>query len=1509
MNNRSEKSMSITQKKIAVPKSLPLICAIIAFLLDLVVIWVIAEYVSELKFLICPILLAALDLIFIFKVLLSNYRFAYSIYGVLIHIACVVVVCAFSILSTGLLEERIIFADIALYAMPAVHLLQCFASLLNAVHCMNHRKIFRKIVAIVTTVVFVVGVGVYGRYLVLNGFFGQGNIRMQRTITYQLDDSESSYIVTGVLKGKGNAVTIPEFFNGLPVTGIDCMLFTNDGLQYVTLDCGADIQFLNVSSLNHVNDNIRIETAKIKLDSFRNSFYELALENEQLLQIANNVYPSDMEDGEVYVTFSYTYDALKLVKGEILPSWFGREGEVFDIYQHAPSVSYIKNSNALNADNLYWCYENQERKIFREAVNSNNENVNNTEISDSMTLSLKFDSIYQLKFEEDNDTKYEIAEEFTTFATSDGTKREYRLDTRDHIVETISAIPQRNGFELNWFVGSDKREIKDMAADISMQLDALDQSGMFTLLLHPVWTLQAPTIDYVTADGKSANHSAIYGSDVVLDSSAKSPHESIYIKYEWKYLDVIGNSNKYTIRNLHPQDAGTYTLAVTAYSDSTSLTNTVEATINVGFEKKELNFFWSVPTGSDTVYSATEKPISALYDSADVINEDVIESSLTKNSVRNVGTYTIELNLVGDAATKYQIAQADKARELTITPYSLSVKWSTATSFVYDGTDQAPDASALGLGDDGQISISVSGRKNVGKWDAEASTTNKNYVLLENTKPCEITPRPISKIIWKDLKTFVYNGKAQGVSVGDMENVLPSEKSYVIAGLQYEGMEINVGTDYTIKALLPENSNYIFACDVYQQYDITPKKLEIDIEDKTFVYSGKAFDQFSFKFSALASTDSIEEILSLTYTGEAVSAINVNAAGYEIDADITELSKYNNYDVTLKAGLLKITPKHLVVKLSNVEKIYDGKVYPIDEYTFTTEGLVESDSISDVLALEYMGEALSAVNYKQSGYEIDAKVIGRSKFENYTVAILKASLKIKKAPLTITAIGSNKVYDGTPHNDFDFKVSGLVNDETVEQLGLPRYSGEATYNKNVGKHSLLVKLPDNDVTANYQITAVNGECEISPKSLTVTAIGGNKIYDGTPGGAFSFKADGLVENDKIELLGTPQYSGAAKTDKNVGVHTLAVSLPSNTATNNYNITYIDGIFEITKKKVSVSVIENFKIYDGKIGGNFDFAINGLVSGDTEESFGTPKYSGTATEYSAAGEYTLSVKLPGNSNYEIVDYKEGVYTIQKRKMTITPISTTKVYDGSKGGEFDFVVSGLADGETKEMLGKPTFSGSAITAKNVGKYSLIVSIEKNEMMNNYDISYLNGTFEIVKKGLTVTAICQDRVYGEEIGDSFSITVEGLVNGETIDQLGTPIYCNEALQSKDVGTYTLTVSFAENGVTRNYDIICISDTFEITKKDLTITAVAEDRKYDETVVGGNFSYLLEGIVDGDEQYLGEPVYSGSAVTATESGSYILRVEFTKFDKANNYNIIYVEDLDFVISAPDADQAEDNE
>jgi hypothetical protein len=242
-------------------------------------------------------------------------------------------------------------------------------------------------------------------------------------------------------------------------------------------------------------------------------------------------------------------------------------------------------------------------------------------------------------------------------------------------------------------------------------------------------------------------------------------------------------------------------------------------------------------------------------------------------------------------------------------------------------------------------------------------------------------------------------------------------------------------------------------------------------------------------------------------------------------------------------------------------------------------------------------------------------------------------------------------------------------------------------------------------------------------------------------------------------------------------------------------------------------------------------------------------------------------------------------------------------------FSFKAEGLVEGETVDQLGIPNYGGTAVRAKNAGQYTLTVSFVQNDVNKNYQINVIDDTFEIGKKTLTVTAMGNDRVYGEEIGDSFSITVDGLVNGDTIAQLGTPIYGNDAIQSKEVGTYTLTVSFAENAVNRNYDITYISNVFEITKKDLTIVAIAEDRAYDEAMVGGNFSYSLEGLVDGDEQYLGKPIYGGSAVTATEVGSYILSVEFTEFVMAHNYNIVYVEDSDFVISASEVEQAPDNE
>ena len=81
------------------------------------------------------------------------------------------------------------------------------------------------------------------------------------------------------------------------------------------------------------------------------------------------------------------------------------------------------------------------------------------------------------------------------------------------------------------------------------------------------------------------------------------------------------------------------------------------------------------------------------------------------------------------------------------------------------------------------------------------------------------------------------------------------------------------------------------------------------------------------------------------------------------------------------------------------------------------------------------------------------------------------------------------------------------------------------------------------------------------------------------------------------------------------------------------------------------------------------------------------------------------------------------------------------------------------------------------------------------------------------------------------------------------------------------------------------------------LVVKAVAEDRDYAKGQVGGTFSYTLNGIVAGDEGFLGEAVYAGSAVSAENAGTYTLSVSLPEFTLAGNYDIQYVDDNEFVI------------
>lgn len=1481
MAMKQSNQSTITKSRIASSKGLQLICALLTLVLDAVLLLVLLVNTREIKFLICPIILLVLDLVFVVKVLFSNYRFFYAISGVIIHVACVVLTCVGAYVVTEVLETRIVFETFALLAMPGVHLLQCIAALCNAWQAAHRGKLVRRILAMAVSILLLVGVGVYANFLRTNGFFGQGVARTDRTVVYALDDTESYYIVTDVLDGKGNTVTVPEEFNGLPVKGIDCTLFANEELDYVVFECSTDLLFLNPDSLAQVNEHLRLEADKTTIDSFRSALYSLALENSQMLYLANHITPTGLADGEVYVIIRYDEEALELVQGVVLPTWFGSEDDTFTVFDNKQytEYAYVDHADVTDNGDLYWCTVNQKNQIFRWLRDEDGKDLINTDIAESVEVNAAFDKIYQIHFNDDNDEVYSIDAMYTSIQTDDGAQS-YKLATADRVGEIFAAIPGRNGFDLSWYVGSDRRPLLDLPSELE-QLDSFDAN---LLEAHPEWDLRAPVIDLLSADGVTANHSAIYGENVELKSMATSPHETISLKYEWIRDGVLAEEQDYTIYNIHPNHAGTYTLKVTAYASTTSLTKSVEQTIDVGFAKRELHFEWLLP--SDTVYSAEHKSIEV--HERDAINEDEISVKLSHTSVRDAGDYAISIELYGDTDTKYKIAAADVSRNLTIVPYTIDVNWGSTRSFEYDGENHVPSASVIGLKNDGALNIVVSGaQKNAGtSYKAVASTNNRNYTLRGHEMSFTITRRPITSITWNSINSFVYNAQDQGPSVSSLGNWIAADKSVVLNSLTYEGKQTNVGEGYEITAKLPADSNYEFACATSTTFKITPRPLTVTVDNKTKEYDGKMYVNFTFTASGLQGRDQASEVLDLSYRGEAATAINARSAAYTIEADAIPQNKYNNYTITIVKGKLTINKRALTIQVQDKEKTYDGKLFTAASCGFTYNGLASTDSIDSVLTLNYSGTALTRKN--AGTWTISATATGGEKYSNYTVAINPGELTIKKAPLTITAVGGQKIYDGSVFSGFTFTASGLVNNEQPSILGTPDYSGTALSNKNAGTYTLTVELPSNTATDNYNITYVNGSVVISKKPLKVTAVGGTKVYNGEAGSsAFKIVVSGLISGETVSDLGTPTYGGAATTDKNVGTHVLTARLPGNSVSNNYEITYVDGEFEITKKSVTVSVGATNKVYDGEGAFSFNYTVDGLANGDTVDVLGTPVFSGSGYGAVNVGNYAVSVTLPGNGNYNITSYSRGTLTVTRAPLTITAQAEDRTYDGTTGGNFSFVAEGFMGNDTEALLGTAKYSGTALTAKNAGNYTLKVSFSTT--LKNYSVTYEEDSFTIGKASLTVTPNNKEKTYDKSGFTGFTFEVTGLVNNETKSMLGSPSWSGDATVQKNAGSHQLKVTLPNNAVTANYEITYNTGLCVIHKKDLTVTVQGKEKTYDGKRFD-NFSFSVSGLVSGDtKSMLGTPTWGGTAYTQSGAGTHELTVTLPTNTVTSNYEITY--------------------
>ena len=589
-------------------------------------------------------------------------------------------------------------------------------------------------------------------------------------------------------------------------------------------------------------------------------------------------------------------------------------------------------------------------------------------------------------------------------------------------------------------------------------------------------------------------------------------------------------------------------------------------------------------------------------------------------------------------------------------------------------------------------------------------------------------------------------------------------------------------------------------------------------------------------------------------------------------------------DVTYVA---QYAPKTEITVTANSDSVvYNGAAQSVSGYTYT--GLPAGYVLSGLTAT-VSGTNVGTYTNKVTGIDT-AKIVdanGKDVTEQFTVNTKDGLLTINKKDLTITADSASKVYDGQPLTKDTYTNTELAAGDAITSVTITGTQTAVGSSNNVPS-AAVIKDGDKDVTANYNITYVNGKLtvtELEGVIVTIKENSGSYTYNGGEQSVTGYEIvkieskDNLYTKDDFKFVGTD--ADKTVSGKDVGTYNMGLT-PSdfqNTNPNFKNVTFIieNGTLVINKKDVTITSATDSKDYDGTALTNSTVTAEGFVAGEgaTYNVTGSQTNVGTSDNTFT---YTLNANTKA-SNYNITKV-EGTLTVSPLDgvvVTIVGNTTTKTYNGSEQSVTGYTVS-IDSKDNLYTEAYFTFSGDA-TAKgtNVGEYPMGLAVDQfantNPNFSNVKFQVTDGKLTITPKAITVTADDKTKVYGTE-DPTLTATVADLVDNAEIE------YTLSRVKGEDVGDYTITVAgAAEQG---NYTVTYVPGTLTITpvtdKVTVTITENSGSEKYDgteKTVTG----YVVTDISN-DLYTEAAFTFSGDAtIKGTDAGSYDMELKPADF------------------------------
>ena len=773
---------------------------------------------------------------------------------------------------------------------------------------------------------------------------------------------------------------------------------------------------------------------------------------------------------------------------------------------------------------------------------------------------------------------------------------------------------------------------------------------------------------------------------------------------------------------------------------------------------------------------------------------------------------------------------------------------------------------------------------------SSGSDVTNQFEVVEASEPTLIVEKaPISIVTPDDSK--LYDGAPLIATKGAELSGLVNDET---ATLIVIGSRTDVGTSANAYQIdwsgSAKESNYFIDEETIGTLEIAKRPVTVTAKGGEKQYDGKpltaADTGYDIGGEGLVEGHEADVALSGSQTAPGASPATVESVAVK-DGDVDVA---NNYDVATADGSLKVTNRDAKYEVTLKANSSTGNVYDGTEKSakgVVTDRFVIDDVEYAVSGYETQDPAEVAAGVYTNNVSGDFKVkdpAGNDVTSEFAVHTEDGELEIAKRPVTVTAKGGEKQYDGKPltaaDTGYDIGGEGLVEGHEADVALSGSQTAPGASPATV--ESVAVKDGDVDVANNYDVATADGSLKVTNRdakyevTLKANSSTGN-VYDGTEKSAKGVVTDRFVIDD-VEYA-VSGYETQDPAEVAAGVYTNNVSgdfkvkdPAGNDVTSEFAVHTEDGELEILPREVTLASGSATKIYDGTALELPDVTVGGDGFVGTEASV---RATGSITDIGGPIDNTIVVE-PGEgfiaANYNVV-YTVGKLTVTSASIdpddpSYTGIQINNPYDVQYNGQEQRWIPSVFDRNNHKLVTGTDYTVSySQDVRNVGVVTVTIT-----GIGNY-MGTVERAYNITPAPAVIRVNDSSKAYGEA-DPGFTGAVEGLFGD---DLLGDIAYSRTNID-EEVGNYSDVLTATVGNLNGNYTYTVEPGNFSIVPAGgnvVTIDATGLTKTYD----GQPVSVVAEASVDGSALLysVDGSTWSDANPEFTNAGTYTVYVKAT--------------------------------